>query len=276
MKVLRHRLHDDDGNPCSFEPSPNQGSGTITPEYLVMHYTAGGSAASSISWLTNPQARASAHLVIGRRGELTQLVAFNRRAWHAGASSWNGRSGLNGFSIGIELANAGKLKRSSGGWITDWGAAIDPDRVLEAEHPHGGPVTGWETFPEPQLMRALHVAALLARHYDLKDVLGHQDVSPGRKSDPGPAFPMAGFRGAVLGRAMDDADDDVHQTTTAVNIRQGPGTDEAKLTVSPLPAGTRVSVVDTRGVWRLVDVLDNIDGDHDVHGWVHGRYIRPV
>ncbi|ETW95662.1 MAG: hypothetical protein ETSY1_29680 [Candidatus Entotheonella factor] len=76
MQVRNHRLHDGDGNPVAFKRSPNQSSGVIVPEYLVIHYTAGSSAAGAISWLTNPKAKASAHLVISRSGEITQLVAL--------------------------------------------------------------------------------------------------------------------------------------------------------------------------------------------------------
>ena len=64
MKILRHRLHRDDGTPVPYLRSPNQSSG-LTPEYVVMHYTAGSSAVSSVAWLRNPAARASAHVVVG-------------------------------------------------------------------------------------------------------------------------------------------------------------------------------------------------------------------
>ena len=94
MKIVRHRLHHDDGRPLPFRASPNQSAG-LQPEYVVMHYTAGSSAESSIAWLTNPAARASAHVVVARDGCATQLVPFNRCAWHAGSSQWGNRTGLN-------------------------------------------------------------------------------------------------------------------------------------------------------------------------------------
>lgn len=270
MKILNHKLYHDDGTAVPYQRSPNQSKGTITPEYLVMHYTAGGSAQSSIRWLTDAAARASAHLVIGRDGAVTQLVAFNRKAWHAGRSTWAGRSGLNNFSIGIELANSGPLKRSGGGWRTDWGAPIDAAKVLEATHKNSTTARGWEDYPEAQLLAALEVATLLARRYHLKDVVGHDDIAPTRKFDPGPAFPMQSFRGAVLGREEDDEDAVI--TTTALNIRVGPGTEHAKLPESPLVTGTRLAVVAEAGVWREVTSLDP---GLDVTGWVHGRFIRP-
>ncbi len=82
MKILRHRLRHDDGTPVAFERSPNLG-GRVAHEYLVMHYTAGSSAAGAIAAMTEPGGN-SAHLVIGRDGAVTQLVAFDRVAWHAG------------------------------------------------------------------------------------------------------------------------------------------------------------------------------------------------
>jgi len=108
MKIIRHRLRKDDGNPYPFVPSPNKG-GKAEPKYLVMHYTATPDLEVAIRSLINPKRKASAHLVIGRDGSITQLVPFDRVAWHAGASSWDGLKGLNRYSLGIELENAGKL-----------------------------------------------------------------------------------------------------------------------------------------------------------------------
>ena len=130
MKIVNHRLCQEDGTQYEFIRSPNQ-SGAITPEYLIMHYTAGRSARSSINWLVNPVAKASAHLVIGTDGSVTQLVAFNRKAWHAGASHWGGRSGFNGFSIGIELDNPGILTRRGASWFSTWGDRVDEENVIE-------------------------------------------------------------------------------------------------------------------------------------------------
>ena len=110
MKILRHRLHDDKGNALPFELTRNRGD-QLQPEYLVLHYTASRDAASSIRWFKNSDAQASAHVVIGKDGTVTQMVPFDRIAWHAGVSRWEDRTGLNAYSIGIELDNPGKLRR---------------------------------------------------------------------------------------------------------------------------------------------------------------------
>jgi N-acetylmuramoyl-L-alanine amidase len=277
VRIVRNRLVGDDGSPVPYRRSPNQSVG-LEPVYVVVHYTAGSSAESSIRWLTDRASRASAHVVVARDGSITQLVPFDRRAWHAGRSAWRNRVGLNAFSFGIELDNGGPLeRRGDGGWYTPFGMRVRPEDVIEAAHPSGGPVRGWQVYSTAQLLAAAEVANLLVRHYDLEDVLGHDEVAPGRKTDPGPAFPMPTFRARVLGRA--DAEPQplpLAQTATALNIRTGPGTRFEKLAASPLPSGTKVEILAESGAWRQVLVLDVIDGEMDVEGWVHGRYLRPL
>ncbi|MBR9912862.1 MAG: N-acetylmuramoyl-L-alanine amidase [Gammaproteobacteria bacterium] len=273
MRVVNHRLIGDNGTPVEFRRSPNQ-SDTIKPEFLVIHYTAGRSASSSINWLTNKDARASAHLVIGQDGATTQLVAFNRKAWHAGSSRWAGREGLNSCSIGIELDNPGRLERRVNGWCSTWGDPVDPANVIEARHKNGGAECGWHTYSGAQLETLQNIAVCLVNHYDLLDVIGHDDIAPGRKSDPGPAFPMARIRSAVIGREQEVVE--VFVTVAVLNIRSGPGVEYEKLAFGPLPLGTRLEVIGESGVWRHIDVLDVLDGDSHRTGWVHGHYIESV
>jgi AmpD protein len=108
--------------------------------------------------------RVSAHFLIGRTGELVQFVGCNERAWHAGVSSWKGRERCNDFSIGIELEGTDDAPYASAQYTT-----------------------------LARLVRALK------RAYPIADLVGHSDVAPGRKSDPGPAFDWA--RLARLGAA---------------------------------------------------------------------------
>ena len=274
MKIQNHRLIADDGTPIRYVETPNKG-GLMTPEFLIMHYTAGSSAEGSVSWMCNPAAKAAAQLVIGRDGSLTQLAPFNRVTWHAGKSEWEGRSGLNGFSIGIELDNAGKLERVGSRWISAVSKRAYPDDdVLVANHKHdrpGTPPIGWHEYSEVQLEVAAQVGLLLMEKYSLKDVLGHEDIAPGRKSDPGPAFPMGSFRARLIGRADDEVEHYI--TTSALNVRTGPGTEFAALPGSPLPSGTRVALLEQQGLWWRVDVLDTINGVMDLVGWCHSRYL---
>lgn len=272
MLLLDHRVHRTEKNAFDFVPSPNLG-GALTPEYLVMHYTAGRTARESIDWLANRRARASAHVVIDRDGEITQMVPFDRVAWHAGQSAWEGRVGLNRWSIGIELDNAGRLIRRNGQWWHWTGSKrYDDKEVLEAVHRNETGPSGWHTYTPEQLESALELASVLVAEYGLRDVVGHDDISPGRKSDPGPAFPMGSFRARVLGREEDEIP--VYRTTVALNIRTGAGAQFPTLPQSPLPEGTRVEVLTAEGSWRMVDVLDRVGEDIDVQGWVHSRYLE--
>ena len=271
MKILRHRLYSDDGNAVEFYNSPNRGR-VIDPEYLVIHFTKGASARSSINWLTNPASRASAHLVIGRDGSVVQLVEFNRKAWHAGYSRWEDKTRFNNLSIGIELDNYGDLIGGPGKWRTTWGKSVSDDEVIELPHMFDNKVRGWHVYTEPQLTATASVATLLIEHYELKNVLGHDEIAPGRELAPGPAFYMDGFRATVLGRQEDTPI--TYITTTSLNIRQGPGTRYEKLPVSPLPKGTKVEILSSNGLWREVDVLETVNDEMDIVGWVHGRFIR--
>ena len=164
MKIVNHRLLKDDGAPFAFKRSPNQSSAQRKLEhvYLVIHYTAGASAESSVSWLTNKAAKASAHLVIGRDGEITQLVAFNRVAWHAGVSRWIDHTGLNSLAIGIELDNPGVLTRAGNTWRTSFGRISDSDEVMEAVHKNETQSRGWHLHTPEQLDAALEVSSVLA------------------------------------------------------------------------------------------------------------------
>lgn len=276
MKILKHRLLLQNDEPAPFLATPNIG-GALTPEYLVIHYTTGSSAEGAIAWMRNPQAKASAHLVIARDGAVTQLAPFNRVTWHAGKSRWDGRDGLNNFSIGIELDNAGKMERVGNRWV---GAVSKKtyaeEDVLVALHKHasaGSPPGGWHEYTEVQLAVAFEVSGLLMQHYGLKDVLGHEDIAPGRKADPGPAFPMASFRARLLGR-RDDAPE-IFVTSKPVNIRSGPGTDHPALPGSPLAAGTQVSVEEKQAVWWRVELL-NPANDDLVEGWIHSNFLQPA
>lgn len=199
MKVLRHRLCDDAGNPVRYRHSPNRGGMFFEPpSALVIHYTAGRSADNAINWLCNPTSKASAHLVIAANGEITQLVDLNRVAWHAGPSVWEGRPRVNDWSIGIELDNPGWLTRAKHGWQNRFGDPV-PDDLVHVDA-NG---RGWHKFSEAQLS-ALYVAceAIIDSEPAIRLVLGHSDIAvpKGRKVDPGAAFDMQSFRSSLLDR----------------------------------------------------------------------------
>jgi N-acetylmuramoyl-L-alanine amidase len=195
MQVREHRLVG-----VEYTQTPNLSRGTIRPELGVIHYTAGGSIESAVGTLTNRDTHASAHLVIGHNGGIVQLAPFNLRAWHAGKSAWRGRDNVNGFAVGIELVNWGWLRRDANGTWRSWtGVAVPASRVTVASHRNGGPELGWEIFDEAQIRAAAQAARAISDAYgiDADDWIGHDDVAPGRKLDPGPAWDWARFRGLV-------------------------------------------------------------------------------
>ncbi len=283
MKIVDHRLYQDDGSPYPFVQSPNGGN-PLQPRYLIIHYTAGLNPEAAVRTLTDPNAQASAHLVIGQDGSVTQLMAFNRIAWHAGVSTWEGLQGLNSYSIGIELDNLGQLTQQGvhpdgmAQWV-DWLNQPYNGPMIEAVHKNGGPLSGWPTFSPEQIEVTMTISQLLIQTYGLINVLGHDDISPGRKIDPGPAFPMESFRARVMGRAVDAPPTEtpfppLYETTDKLNIRSGPSTDSTALPGSPLPEGTKVDIKQYQGSWRFVDVQGTVDGVMDMEGWVHGAYLR--
>lgn len=200
--IVRHTLIGD-RNQVLISPTRKMG-GPLNPRFLVIHYTAGASFESDLHTLAvDRNVQASVHLLIGRSGEITQIAPFNRITWHAGLSQWGQISGFNSHAIGIELSNAGLLKKTANGnFITWFNHEIPSSEVIEAAHRRGGPVVGWHTYTPQQLQTLLEVAHVLHSRYQFLEILGHDDISWPRKTDPGPAFPMESLRSRVLGRRV--------------------------------------------------------------------------
>lgn len=273
MKIVNHKLVAEAGDaPIPFVATSNQGN-VIVPRYLIIHYTAGSSAASSINWFTNPAASASAHLVIAMDGSITQMVSFNRKAWHAGVSRWNTETGLNNLSIGIELDNPGKLIKVGDKWRSWFGGEYPEDVVLQARHKHQDMVSGWHIFTQAQLDACIRVSSLLVIKYGLLDILGHDDVAPFRKEDPGPAFPMESFKSYVLGR-NDDVAEIFEVTTDGTNFRPEPGLSNTPM--GQLNQGMRVEFIKSQNSWYYVFVVSATSSLKEREGWVHSSLLMKV
>lgn len=139
-------------------------------DMLILHYTGMRSGAEALARLRDPAAGVSAHYLVEEDGRVFALVDEGRRAWHAGVSHWRGGSGLNGRSIGIEIVNPG--------------------------HAHG-----YRPFPMRQMVAVAELClAVLGRHpIPARHVLGHSDVAPDRKDDPGELFDWQGLAGQGIG-----------------------------------------------------------------------------
>ena len=152
--IKNHRLFLND-EPVEYKQSPNSTKNyELKPEGVLLHDTAGRlDGKTSVNWFLDPAASASAHLVLHRTGHITQMVAFNRKAWHAGISSLNGRAGVNDFSIGIEIVNPGKLTQLGSGQYQAWFGEIYSDSeypiIEKATQEHG--LGGWMNYTAEQL-----------------------------------------------------------------------------------------------------------------------------
>ena len=181
---------------ANFKQTPNiHGSKIMGPKFLIIHYSGSGDTAGTVAWLTKRGSNASAHIVIGRDGEVWQLASFDQRAWHCGESEWNGMKFLNGCSIGIEFVNQGPLTKDNDGvFWSKWRHRIPADEVEQATHKNELEPRYWHKYTDAQLAKGAEVArAILAAYTSIEMILGHDDIAPGRKIDPGPLFPMNQF-----------------------------------------------------------------------------------
>ena len=130
------------------------------------------------------EVKASAHLVIGRQGELFQLVPFDTEAWHAGRSCYGGRANLNRYSIGIEFGQSGGVYSGKRGrFVAECGVEVAPADVYVDDT--GEVATFWHRYTERQKRLLREICRLLKQHYPIRYVVGHSDITD-RKQDPGP------------------------------------------------------------------------------------------
>ena len=141
-------------------PSPNFDERNSAVSMIVLHYTGMQSAEAAIERLTDPAAKVSAHYLVAEDGTILRMVQEDKRAWHAGKSHWRGVDGVNGCSVGIEIVNPGHE-------------------------------FGYRPFPDAQMSSVIPLVAEIKQRYGITrgNVVGHSDVAPARKNDPGELFP---------------------------------------------------------------------------------------
>ena len=285
MKIVNNKLV---GDQVSEKPTPNLYSPPEfkLPEYpdsIVIHYTAMNNMNDAVKVLTTkkPSGNASAHLVIGKKGEVAQLAPFNYRTWHAGVSAYKGRSGYNHLSIGIEIDNLGWLEKYDGYYSRPELLALSKpvkvkeEDVIKADHWNKNVLKKyWQNFTQAQVNTVLEICTLLKDEYKIKEIVGHDEIAPDRKLDPGPAFPLEWLRNQALFRGREDMGDEetvyfqpfnAQVLASKLNIRSGPGQNEAKVAL-PLIRGTQVKVIDKSGNWYKVKA--------EIEGWVSAEYIK--
>jgi N-acetylmuramoyl-L-alanine amidase len=141
-------------------PSPNFDARTAVPDILVLHYTGMPTGEAALARLRDPEARVSSHYMVEEDGRIFRLVSEERRAWHAGVSFWKGERNINGVSIGVEIVNPGHE-------------------------------FGYQPFPDAQMTAVMALVGDIRTRWQIDDgrIVGHSDVAPERKDDPGELFP---------------------------------------------------------------------------------------
>lgn len=155
--------------------SPNSGprravDGSIDVRHVVVHYTGMTSCQKALDRLCDPKAEVSAHYMIDEDGTVFRLVPEDLRAWHAGVCFWHGQRDINSTSIGIEIVNPG--------------------------HEYG-----YRAFPKAQIDAFTALTSDVMHRHGIKacNILGHSDVAPGRKTDPGELFPWQNLAAHGIG-----------------------------------------------------------------------------
>ncbi|MDB5551472.1 MAG: N-acetylmuramoyl-L-alanine amidase family 2 [Rhizobium sp.] len=157
-------------------PNHNERRDGRKPDLLLLHYTGMETAEGALDWLTREESQVSSHYFVFEDGRIVQLVPETARAWHAGKSFWKGQTDINSASIGIEIANAG--------------------------HPGGLP-----EFPDMQMDAVIALCRCIVERWNIapERVLGHSDVAPVRKVDPGERFPWSKLAAAGVGHWVEPA-----------------------------------------------------------------------
>lgn len=196
------------GAEVPFVPSPNIG-GRIEPSLIVVHFTADHLRPDdSVSWFSQRKSRVSAHLVLGRDGSITQMVDFDRRAWHCDPSEWQGLRHVNGRSIGIEVDNPGRLAiKGKNEGVAWFGQVFDRERdgLVEIKSDKYGHAL-WLPFTDVQIETLKAIIAALSQAYPIVDVRGHDEICVPyrRKNDPGPLMDMEALRDLLGDRGIPD------------------------------------------------------------------------
>jgi N-acetylmuramoyl-L-alanine amidase len=274
----------------------------IIPKYLIIHYTAGDTAKGAINWFKetpkgkNPD-KICAHIVIDLDGTIIQMAPFNTRCNHAGYSNWDGKTGMNEYSIGIEIVNAGYCEKLEDGSfrrkISDdqlkyntYPASFGTNKIIKLKHKHkfwkSKDNQYWFKFAPEQIEAICNLSKLLFETYGLTFVVGHDDISVARKPDPGPAFPWDEFKQNIFGKT--------NQTGNVflVQSKDGFANFRAKADITgtfirELKNGYEVGLIDTFGSWSKVylvndinDVTKKMDGKNHsikIEGWIHSSLL---
>jgi len=227
--------------------SPNFGPrrDTLKPDMIVLHYTGMATGPGAEAWLCDPASEVSAHYLVHEDGRIVQMVRESDRAWHAGKSSWFGRTDINSCSVGIEIVNPGHS-------------------------------LGYPAFPRRQIDAVIGLCAgIVQRHFiPAQRVLAHSDVAPGRKIDPGEKFPWKALFAAGVGHLVPAAP--VRQGAVLKAGDTGPDVDALQSMLAVYGYGVEISGVFDRQTGIVVEAFQRHFRPRLVDGVADGSTVRTL
>lgn len=284
MKIINNLLEAEPSDQISVDISKaneyinekmDRDSGILkNPDIIVLHYTGSNKVNVDIQTLFYSKKQVSVQFVIDLDGTIHQLMPVNKIAWHAGESRLGNRTRLNKYSIGIEIVNAGFLTEKSDGSFTTWyGDPVNKEDAVLLKHKNESKEKYWHTYTKNQIDSVKVLCETLSDEFGIEYIVGHDDISPGRKQDPGPAFPIEKIRSQLL----DNRKEATSSATASkqkdfgvvkvdkLNIRQGGNMQAAKVAL-PITKDQNVEIIEEKDGWYKVETK--------IQGWVNGDFIE--
>ena len=266
--------------------SPNF-SKNIDPKFLVLHYTASSSIDGTFNTFKSSKSDSSAHFTIDYDGQIYQHVPLNRKAWHAGKSTYAGYNGLNSHSFGIELENYGHMEIIGDGRYKTWFGKVvergdefhtgEEIGFVETNHPNmSSKKYAWCLPPSEQIESTILLSQFLMKKYNLLECVKHDEISVGRKWDTGPILSDSVFS-KIEGRiddenqkpSIDNYEIGTVYTRSRLNMRDEPWGE----VIDKLLSGERVKIIEKNlgkdGKWLKVVTFKG-----STEGYVHKSFIK--
>jgi N-acetylmuramoyl-L-alanine amidase len=253
---------------ANFKQTPNVAGGAnnpqrMKPDMIVIHYTASRTHKGALAAMMGGR-QVSAHLLIDTDGTIYQLSDLNTITWHAGVSEYGGRKNLNNCSIGIEVVNVGFLKKVGEGKFVDaYQQAVDPSQVYQGKHRNKCTTPQyWYKYPQVQVEKIFEVCEAICQTYDIQYIVGHEEIAPCRKQDPGPAFPLDELRRKLLSAIAPNTKGTVKNQGAGIYIEA----DENSQRIEDLDEGEEIRLQARKGDWLKVK--------EKMQGWVATKFIE--
>lgn len=265
------------GPNVSYVDTVKKRDGKLKRLFLVIHYTASDNYRSDVDTLSSGPRQASCHLVVAPDGKITQVGDFNDLLWHAGESSWKGYVGLNAYSIGIEVTCPGPVDGDQARYASLKDG--EPYHFTMARHRNGGPERKWALYTDEQLDVLREIGAVIMQHYGMKEAVGHDQIAPKRKIDPGPSAPDSLMQ--WLNGDRDDGFEPERPDLPAIGEAVVTGVAPDTLTFRVAPNGdargalVERQTVEVLGAGGTGNKWTQVRTPAGHVGWVYGKYLVP-